>query len=300
MPVRAAADLVSSLDRQPGRIQGTYLGHRLRAVLDFLVQRKSTAGLDDQLRALADADALAQENSFGLVKFITWAMPILGFLGTVLGITAAISGLTPEVLEESIGSLTGGLAEAFDSTALALALTMTCMFFTFLVERREQGLLEEVDGFVDHHLAHRFQRDTGPAGSPVAEVSQALEGLVAQTYQQLTEQMVAGVRRALDETLAAQEQRLQGLQQQWVQGSAQLMQQLGRVTEAVAGQANVLSRIQADEANLVHLQAVLHQNLAALASASNFEEAVHSLTAAVHLLTTRAGAVSSGLPRKAS
>jgi hypothetical protein len=37
------------------------------------------------------------------------------------------------------------------------------------------------------------------------------------------------------------------------------------------------------------LQAVLHQNLAALASASSFEEAVHSLTAAAHLLTARVG-----------
>jgi hypothetical protein len=45
---------------------------------------------------------------------------------------------------------------------------------------------------------------------------------------------------------------------------------------------------------------VLHQNLAALASASNFEEAVHSLTAAVHLLTSRAGAPAPRLHGKAA
>jgi hypothetical protein len=66
----------------------------------------------------------------------------------------------------------------------------------------------------------------------------------------------------------------------------------------VAGQASLLAKIQEDESNLVHLQAVLHQNLAALASASSFEEAVHSLTAAVHLLTTRAG-TPAVYPRKA-
>jgi hypothetical protein len=62
-----------------------------------------------------------------------------------------------------------------------------------------------------------------------------------------------------------------------------------RVAEGVAGQASVLGRLQEDSAHLVNLQAVLHQNLAALASASSFEEAVHSLTAAVHLLTMRVG-----------
>ncbi len=49
--------------------------------------------------------------------------------------------------------------------------------------------------------------------------------------------------------------------------------------EGVAAQAAVLGRLQEGETNLVHLQAVLHQNLAALANASSFDQAVHSLTA---------------------
>ena len=63
---------------------------------------------------------------------------------------------------------------------------------------------------------------------------------------------------------------------------------LRRVADGIAGQADVMGKLQRDATDLVHLQAVLHQNLAALASASNFEEAVHSLTAAVHMLTARA------------
>jgi biopolymer transport protein ExbB/TolQ len=322
-----ANDLLASIDRQPERIQGTYLGRRIRAVLEFIGQRRSTAQLDDHLRSLADNDAVVQENSFGLVKFITWAMPILGFLGTVIGITMAISGITPEDLQDNIGKMTDGLAEAFDSTALALAMTMVCMFLTFLVERREQALLEEVDGQIDRHLAHRFQVE-GAGGNPMVEVVEGLvsrlaepERRLAETYQHMTEHLVAGLRQAMDETLKMHEERLSVLEKQSVQGTAQLVQQLanlavavrdtGReqqqslkgIAEGIASQAGVLARIQADEANLVHLQAVLHQNLAALASASSFEEAVHSLTAAVHLLTTRAprsAEVAAVLPRKAA
>src|SRR5262249_34079396 len=87
---------------------------------------------------------------------------------------------------------------------------------------------------------------------------------------QLLQQLV-GVAAAVRDT---------GLQQQ---------ENIRRVAEGIANQAAVLGKLQEDSANVVHLQAVLHNNLAALASASSFEEAVHSLTAAVHLLTTRVG-----------
>src|SRR5205085_11744944 len=149
--------------------------------LDFLKNRGSARGLDDQLRALADNDALALDGSYSLTRFITWAIPILGFLGTVLGITKAISGVTPEVLEQSLSSVTDGLALAFDATALGLALTMVTMFAGFVVERAEQGVLEAVDRYAADQLAHRFERPGGGQGQALAAVQQntrlVLEGL---------------------------------------------------------------------------------------------------------------------------
>jgi hypothetical protein len=65
---------------------------------------------------------------------------------------------------------------------------------------------------------------------------------------------------------------------------------LTRVAEGIAAQAAVLGNLQRGEENLVHLQAVLHQNLAVLAGAGSFDQAVHSLTAAIHLLMNRLGA----------
>jgi biopolymer transport protein ExbB/TolQ len=333
VPVEKASDLMASVERQPGRVQATYLGRRLRAVLDFLRRRRCADDLDDQLRALADNDALAQENSFGLVRFLTWAIPILGFLGTVIGITGAIAGVDPETLESSLSTVTGGLAEAFDSTALALGLTMVLMFLTYLVERQEQAVLAEVDHLVEDQLAHRFQReghDAGPFVAIVQQSTQALaasvEGLVARqaevwaaalgepehravaAYQQAQQALAGALGKAMDQTVESYAQRLAAMEQQSLQQTTALMQQLAAVAAAVrdtgreqqealrqlaqgvTGQAAALSKLQEDATNLVHLQAVLHQNLAALASASAFDEAVHSLTAAVHLLTARAGA----------
>ena len=94
IPAPEAATLLSGLEQLGRWLQRTLLGRRVRAVLDFVHSRGSASELDDQLRTLADNDAMTLEGSYSLVRFITWAIPILGFLGTVLGITKAISGVT--------------------------------------------------------------------------------------------------------------------------------------------------------------------------------------------------------------
>ena len=55
------------------------------------------------------------------MRLIVWAIPILGFLGTVIGITMALNAIDPKAVEESMMQVTTGLGVKFDTTALALA-----------------------------------------------------------------------------------------------------------------------------------------------------------------------------------
>jgi biopolymer transport protein ExbB/TolQ len=243
MPVEQAPLLLSSLARLPGRWKNTYLAGRVADVLEFLGSRGSARELDDQMRAFADADALAMEGSYALTRFITWAIPILGFLGTVLGITGAITGITPEKLEKDLSAVTDGLALAFDATALGLGLTMITMFLSFLVERAEQGVLEAVDRFVDRELAHRFEREGIDSGEFADVVRQNSLNLIKMTEQlvqrqaevwaksfeqaekRLTEaeprqqqRLTVALGQAIDQAHAAHAQRLAALEKQ---GNAQ-------------------------------------------------------------------------------
>ena len=77
--------------------------------------------LEDHLKYLSDVDAASAARSYGLVRFIVWAIPIMGFLGTVIGITVAIANLSPTQLE-NISGVVAGLGTAFDTTATALGL----------------------------------------------------------------------------------------------------------------------------------------------------------------------------------
>jgi hypothetical protein len=339
IPVSAAPGLRAALHDRAGKWLGSIVVRRVDAVLDFVGCRGSADGLDDQLRALADTDAVAQENSFALIRFITWAIPILGFLGTVLGITTAIAGVTPEALEHSISSVTDGLAVAFDATAVALSLTMVTMFLSLIAERVEQGVLEGVDRFAEVQLAHRFER----GGTDQSETTVALRRnteVILQTTEKLVRQQAAvwanalgaaqqqwadaagkqerllaqTLEKALEKTLTTHQARLATVERQVEEKSstlvghmtalAKVLQDMARdhqtgmtkTTEALAAQTTALAKLQDDGKQLVRLQDGLHQNLAALQGAGAFEEAVQSLTAAIHLLTAKSGVGAAGQP----
>jgi biopolymer transport protein ExbB/TolQ len=328
IPPAEVGSLQQQMALQPVRVRRTCLGRRISAVLDFVACRGNANELDDHIRCLADTDAITLEGSYALLRFVTWAIPIVGFLGTVLGITGAISGVTPEVLETRLNVVTDGLSEAFDSTALALFLTMILMFVCYLVERLEQTVLEAVDRFVDDHLAHRFVRDRGEAKdyTEIARQStEAVMGAVGQLVEKQVdlwsaavekteqlgtrqqERMAAAIGQALEFALNRYGKRLAELEETLVARNQALLESinllatslrdsgrehhlaLARMTDSLGAQVEVLAKVQTGEAELTRVQELLGKNLELLAGANTFEQAVQSLTAAVHMLTVRAG-----------
>jgi hypothetical protein len=333
LPVSEAGPLRAGLNRLGRRVRNSLLGRRVAAVLDFVRSRGSAAELDDQMRSLADSDAIALENSYSLLRFITWAIPILGFLGTVLGITEALVGVTPEVLEKNLSQVTDGLALAFDTTALALGLTMVLMFLTSLTERLEQGALGAVDRYADEQLAHRFERGATQGSAFVEALRQNTQvllrateevverqaslwaGTVAEAQKHWTEtgefqqeQLMTAMEAALQRTLDSHQERLAELERQSTVQACEMLERLtglahsvrettreqqeaiARLTQQLTAQTEAMTRLQQQGGQLARLQQSLHDNLTALTGAGAFEQAVHSLTAAIHLLTLRVNA----------
>jgi hypothetical protein len=331
IPVTEATRLFQDLDRLPKWCRDTWIVRRTAAVLEFLCSRGSANELDDHLRALADTDSLALETSYSLIRFITWAVPILGFLGTVLGITGAISGVTPEVLEQSLGTVTDGLALAFDATALALGLTMLTMFLSFITERSEQAVLEQVDRFADRELAHRFERASADS-TEFTEVArrntqvlvQAVDELIRkqttlwtdalarvdqrslEASQRNGQQLSAALQAAIEQSLKSHAERQAHLEQQSVARCNQLLERLttlltattehsqrqqaalAAVSDKLGERVDAAVRLADRAVDLRGLEEGLNKNLSLLTETGKFEEAMHSLTAAIHLLTARA------------
>ena len=156
--------------------------HRVQDVLHY-VNAGRNDGLEDHLKYLADLSVDRLIQSFSLIRTVTWAVPIMGFLGTVVGITLAIANVTPEQLDSSLPEVTAGLAVAFDTTAQALTMSMLLVFATYLVERDEQAILNDVEQFgIDSLVPFISQSDAA------AEPASGLPALATWTAEILAQQ----------------------------------------------------------------------------------------------------------------
>jgi biopolymer transport protein ExbB/TolQ len=174
----ACHGLLTQLADLPHQIQQTYLARRLRDAIQFVHRKGSAENLDQHLRHLEELDAVQMHSGYATLRIIIWAIPILGFLGTVIGITVAIANLSPNALEQSMSEVTAGLGVAFDTTAEALALTMVLMFAKSLVERIEDRLLATVDARVSEELVGRFQSSTPATDPNVATIRRMSEQVI--------------------------------------------------------------------------------------------------------------------------
>jgi biopolymer transport protein ExbB/TolQ len=107
----------------------------------------------------------ASESSYSFPRIIVWAIPLLGFIGTVIGISSAVNGFSGflekageiDQIREGIGTVTSGLAVAFDTTLLALFLSVLVMIPLVLVERLESKLLLGIDIYINDKILSRFK-----------------------------------------------------------------------------------------------------------------------------------------------
>ncbi len=109
------------------------------------------------------------KGSFSLPRFMVWAIPILGFIGTVWGISNGIAhfsdamtntGSVTDVstmLKENLPLVTNSLATAFDTTLLALLLSIPLMMLMLTIEKSEEAYLIDLDERWFHDIKPALQ-----------------------------------------------------------------------------------------------------------------------------------------------
>ena len=187
--VGAAKGIGTHLDLVARRSEDSILVRRFRDVIEYVVGRRSADGLEGHLNYLSDLASGRLHDGYALIRTITWAVPILGFLGTVIGITMAIANITPDQLQSSLPEVTAGLAVAFDTTALSLGLSMILVFGTFVIERAEQQTLDDIEDVGTKQLICLFPSADAPTGPLVAAEAEAAAHLLKRTEGMINWQM---------------------------------------------------------------------------------------------------------------
>ncbi len=137
---------------------------RMDRILGLWLSTKDVARLSGWASAESDRDVSSSDSSYALSRVLIWAIPILGFIGTVQGLGGAVSGFSSFLagsaelsqIKDAIANVTIGLGVAFDTTFLALMLVTFLMFPMSSVQRREEGLFVEIDIYLDETLISKF------------------------------------------------------------------------------------------------------------------------------------------------
>jgi len=124
----------------------------------------------DETFAIKEREYL--KGSFSLPRFMVWAIPILGFIGTVWGISNGIAHFSnamtdtnsvtdvSSMLKDNLPLVTNSLATAFDTTLLALLLSIPLMMFMLTLEKDEEAYLIDLDERWFHDVKPLLQQHT--------------------------------------------------------------------------------------------------------------------------------------------
>lgn len=173
---RAAQAWLHGIADLPSAAKKSRLVGRLVELLQRQSGRVSTRHLSDDLRELSARDGDQAHDSLQLVRIIIWAIPMLGFLGTVVGITQTLGGLDFTDGTAAVDRLKSGLYVAFDTTALGLVLSVIAIFLQFPVERAEQQLLGDIDQRIGNLLVAKLPADDA-ADNPAGQIAQLCDGI---------------------------------------------------------------------------------------------------------------------------
>lgn len=151
----------------PESLRDSLMVNRIRKALEFFEVRQNVADVSTLMSSQSGIDGSRIMGSYILVRAFLWAIPLLGFIGTVVGLSHAISGMSFSNVEDvskivgSINNVTSGLGTAFDATLLGLIFAVLLNFPLNSLAKHEEEALNDIDAFCNEVLLPRL--DDGAA-----------------------------------------------------------------------------------------------------------------------------------------
>ena len=90
-----------------------------------------------------------------MVRYIAWAIPSIGFIGTVRGIGQAL-GQAHKAVEGDIFGVTQSLGVAFNSTLIALLISIVLMFLLYQLQLLQERYVLDTEGYCEEKLTRQL------------------------------------------------------------------------------------------------------------------------------------------------
>jgi len=129
--------------------------NRIERALSNLQNIGQVSDVSSILKTQSEYDDEQMTSSYSLVNGFVWAIPVLGFIGTVLGLSQAIgafgttlqAGGDMTAIKESLQFVTAGLATAFETTLIALVAALVVQLLITFLQSKEGEFLDACNDY---------------------------------------------------------------------------------------------------------------------------------------------------------
>jgi len=139
------------LDNLSESKQSLLLPRILINALNRFATTKNVQDVSISAHTMVESEADRLESELSMIRYIAWAIPSIGFIGTVRGIGAALS-LAHRAVDGDISGVTQNLGIAFNSTFIALLISIVIMFLVHQLQLLQERQIFETENYCDQNL----------------------------------------------------------------------------------------------------------------------------------------------------
>lgn len=151
-----ARDFARPVQALPPKEREYLLPRVLLAALQRFGSTRSIPAASNVVKDVCNTEAERLESELTIVRYIAWAIPSIGFLGTVRGIGDAL-GQAHRAVSGDIVGVTVSLGVAFNSTFIALVVSIIIMFLLYQLQLLQDRLVLDTQNYCDNYLIRHLQ-----------------------------------------------------------------------------------------------------------------------------------------------
>ena len=160
-----SGSVLTRIDTQVYMPDGFIVLNRVRKTLINLKNIGRVSDVSSVLNDCAAADEKYIEGTYTIARGLIWAIPVTGFIGTVLGLSEAIGGFGQVItggadlsaLKTALSGVTGGLSVAFETTLIALVAALFLQLFMTIVMQKEEDLMNDCANYCYRNIITKLK-----------------------------------------------------------------------------------------------------------------------------------------------
>jgi biopolymer transport protein ExbB/TolQ len=144
------------LESLPKSEQDRFLPRLLMVAYNRFGATRSVQDAAEAVRDECDFEVASMDTKLSMVRFTAWAIPAVGFVGTVRGIGAALQE-AQGAMGGDISGVTMGLGVTFNATLTALVSCIIVMFWMHQLQQFQDRLVLDCRTYVDRQLLRKLR-----------------------------------------------------------------------------------------------------------------------------------------------